>query len=87
MYFVMYTSVQQQVADEGVHSALAQKHRQGRERLLRAEQRALQAPEVARVVDAQATMLRRASNQRLKLQALAGGRTCINLAAGGTGKG
>ena len=59
MYFVTYTSVRQQLADEGAGSAVAQQHRQGRDRLLRAEQRALHTLEVARAADAQATMLHR----------------------------
>ena len=47
-----------------------QQHRQGREHLLRAERRARQVLEVARAADAQATMLRRACNQRATLQLL-----------------
>ena len=59
VYFVMYTSVRRQLADEGVWSALSLQHRWGRERLLRAESRARQVLEVARAADAQATMLHR----------------------------
>ena len=70
MYFVTYTSVRQQLADEGARSALAQQHRQGRDRLLGAEQRALQILEVARAADAQVTTMRRASNERARLQLL-----------------
>ena len=51
------SSPAQRMADEGVPSAQAQQHRQGRERLLRAEQRGLPVLEVARVADAQATTL------------------------------
>ena len=57
MYFVTPTSVRQQVRDEGVRSALTQQQRQGVGRLLRSELRARQGLEVARVADAQATMV------------------------------
>ena len=75
MYFVTYTSVQQQVrrgqtADEGVRSALSQQHCRGRECLLRAEKQDRQVLDLARAADAQATMLRRASNRRAMLQLL-----------------
>ena len=68
MYFTTYTSVRREMVDEGVRSTLSQQHRQGRDNLLRAEGRARQVPGVARVADAQATMLRRASKQRAMLQ-------------------
>ena len=70
MYFVTYTSVSQQLADKGVRSALAQHHRKGRDLQPRAEQCVLQLLEAARAADAQATVMRRASNQRARLQLL-----------------
>ena len=67
---VASTSVRQQAAEEGVRLALARRRGQGRDRRLRAEWRALQVPEGARAVGAQAAGWRRVADRRAKLQLL-----------------
>ena len=51
-----------------MRSALFHQHRRGREQLLRAGVRTQEVLEVARAADAQAVILRLASNQRAMLQ-------------------
>ena len=84
--FVTYASVRQQMVDAGVQSALSQQHCWGRERLLRGEGQTLQVLEVARAADAQAAMLRIASNQPVTLQLVEAESRARILPEGGQGR-
>ena len=70
-----------------MRSALAQQHRQVRERLLREERRALRVLEVARVAGAQTTTLRHAAHRRAKLQLLEADAHAEIMRGGGAGQG
>ena len=68
MYFVTYSSVHQQVADEQTRLSLAQQHRRGYEQRAVQEARELEDTEVARAADARATTERVRAGQAARMQ-------------------
>ena len=70
MYFVTYSSVRQQVADEGSWIVVSLQERRSRHQIQRQECRVRQALEAARVADAQTAVMRKANSGCSRLQLL-----------------